>query len=697
MTYVGEKQLGNVLSVGNANNGDVIGTGTEIAQSRAIIFNQVDVGVTVTLATPTPPGAKLIVVANRGTESITVGTTVIEVGPAYGLFWDGTEFVAQEVEGIGRINSSTDTDSIAITGDGSPIDPLSLDVRVNPISSNALTIDLDGLYVAKMLSGDQSLLVVDGINGNDLNAGTPNAPFATITKALATIAAGGTITNILVYPGTYNEDLMVTTNTRIVGILGSANDQAVKLTGRVQFAAAAGNSVIKNMELVNNTTSIPTLYLNTTTGDIVFDNCYIHHTGGPSVEAVRFNNASGNYYFTGTKIEGKTNILSGASGSIRFLDGESLGDITNNSANVALIVKDFAELGPVTHGAGDVSLQNIGRITVDGNNDSIISSAASGILLLMNVSLVQEDGSIGDINKTGLASYAFSGVSRDSDNNTFAGTALLVSQATDIHANYTPSAYTPADDTIPGHLAGIDDALTSSGGALSAVTSSDSSTIDFEGAGTLASPLTGAVKISAASNNAMTSNIDGLYVPTSDTGLDEVTHANSDTIDITGSGTLADPLIAEVSISTAPNNQLSSDASGLLVPAIQKYIDVVFNTAYNWLSDDLLIEIPVTREFTLPQGLTNSQIVMKALANVDISTSVLLHKVSAGVSTQIGTITFNYSAATDTGNTLEVDIVTVFNTATVFSAGDYLTLTTADEARFSTVTFALLASRPLGT
>ncbi len=695
MAYVSTKQLGGIISVSNAADGDTIGTGIEIAQARVIVFNQTVAGVTVNLNAPSPTTAKMIVVQNRGTEAITVGATVVEPGPAYGMFWDGSAYVSQNVEGIGRINSKTNTDTIAITGDGSPIAPLSIDVKIDDTdNSNALEIGLNGLYVAKHASGLGTILTVDGANGNDSNTGTPSAPFATIGRAL-TEADGLTDTYIVIYPFTYTEDLQIPARTYLHGVLNTALDRAVLIRGAITFPADAHYIGGFGLDIEYSTINIPTIYFNNIDGNVVFENCKIAHALAGTAESLRFSNASsGIYNFIDCDIPDVVNIQDGVAATVKIIGGNYLGATINNDATSSLIIKDVDTINTVTHSKGKVSVQNIRSIVANADNDCIVSTSVDGILILDSITTLQDNGTFGDIVKTGTCDYAFSNVSRDIDNNSFTGNALLVEQATDIHANYVPAAYTPTSDNVAGHLEGIDDALAGVGGGLSAVASTDSVTVDFSGDGTSGSPLTGSVKRSAVAGNALVENADGLFVPVADVGLEAVSHANSDTVDITGDGTPSDPLTAVVSISTTPDNRLTSDAGGLFVPPVIDTLDIVFTTSYEWLAADTLFMYRATKAFTLPQNLVNSQVLMKARPGIDVSSTVQIYKtVGAGSPVLIGFISFGYVASTDISNTYVVNTSISFTTAENFAIGDTLTLVTTDAAVFDIATIDLLATR----
>jgi hypothetical protein len=91
--------------------------------------------------------------------------------------------------------------------------------------------------------------------------------------------------------------------------------------------------------------------------------------------------------------------------------------------------------------------------------------------------------------------------------------------------------------------------------------SSDTNSIDMSGAGTVASPLTADVKISAAAGNSLSVSAAGLFAAGGTT-----TFADTPTIDMAGAGTVGDPATAAVKLDPGVNNQVVATANGLSVP-----------------------------------------------------------------------------------------------------------------------------------
>ncbi len=95
------------------------------------------------------------------------------------------------------------------------------------------------------------------------------------------------------------------------------------------------------------------------------------------------------------------------------------------------------------------------------------------------------------------------------------------------------------------------------------VSTADTPTLAITGNGSPTSPLSGAVKLSAAAGNAVSAVADGLFVaPAPSTALSTV---STGTVTLSGAGTLAAPLNATVGLSAAAGNQVVAHADGLYV------------------------------------------------------------------------------------------------------------------------------------
>lgn len=105
-------------------------------------------------------------------------------------------------------------------------------------------------------------------------------------------------------------------------------------------------------------------------------------------------------------------------------------------------------------------------------------------------------------------------------------------------------------------------------GTETALTVTDSSTIDFTTSGFSAHTLTGAVKISATAGNIVAVNPDGIYVPTLGTSI---TVTDTPTIDLTLTGS---DLQANVIISPEAGNTITEYADGLYSSGLSSFSHV---------------------------------------------------------------------------------------------------------------------------
>lgn len=209
---------------------------------------------------------------------------------------------------------------------------------------------------------------------------------------------------------------------------------------------------------------------------------------------------------------------------------------------------------------------------------------------------------------------------------------------------------------------------------LTSVTSQDSTTIDFSGAGTVGSPLTASAIISPTAGNTLVANGNGLYVPT-------VTVSSTDTatIDFSGSGTSGSPLTADVKRSTAlANNRITAQADGLHVApvAIQDEGTVIQAN-------------PTAINFT-GAGVTVTNV--GGVATVDVPAAS-----GGGGAATVYSIRVDFNTSPPTFSELPAGWTTSFNTT-----GNILTIThnmgkrVSYATAFGTESSGLLVARPFG-
>jgi hypothetical protein len=144
-------------------------------------------------------------------------------------------------------------------------------------------------------------------------------------------------------------------------------------------------------------------------------------------------------------------------------DAESTIEI-NDDFGVGL--NECTRISTITHDAGTLVMRNV-SLPYTTAGDAIVSTvtaANNGLLYLEDVSFAAGDGSLGTINKTGDCPWMLANCNRDVANDTLNGTRMAYgAHAVDVEAGFTPSAYTATDDSVEGHLQGIDSQLTLQG------------------------------------------------------------------------------------------------------------------------------------------------------------------------------------------------------------------------------------------
>lgn len=684
MAYVSQKQLGGVITFSDITASGSVGVAADLGAARSLIFDQSTPSISITLVNPSPLDDRLLTIVNRGTATLTINGLVIPPGPAYGIYWNGSSYIAQAVEGVGTVSNVAASQGISLDGDGSSIDPLTATLLISQVIGNALTMKSDGIFAQGYPDvGAGKELWVDTVAGDDVNGtGTQRKPFATLTKASSVQTAGDLIHLV---SGTYTETVTLSSTKNFYVGNGGYGGHSVGIVGATKFSGTGQYLLLRDIDFSGS--GIP-VNIQSFSGTLVFDNCKISAGGNVAVSFT--GDCDCDVFFNNTTINGLVQAAdwnTGYTGNINiYATGGAIGPQLNiNRRALTAVIANFGESGSITHGDGVVIVQNT-RLLPDGSGNGVNSTATNAngaALILDDVSFAVGDasGTFIDLVKSGNCAYMFTNLTIAESNGTFTGTQVLGSNAFLISADFaSPVNYAPGGKTIDAHLKAIDIKLGSVAGGLSSVTTSNGQTVNFGGAGTVASPLTAAVNVSTAANNAIVKNVDGLYVSTISTGLSEVTHDNSDTVSLTGSGTVADPLIAEAFISGTTHNTLTKDAGGLYVPEVPKKIELTLTIDYAWLEGQVLFNYLPTSDFTLPATIPGFQGAVSA--DTPITSQLILRKNS----TDIGFITI-------IANVIHASLATSVS----FTSGDILTVITQDVQEFNFVSFTLVGQRPFTT
>lgn len=372
--------------------------------------------------------------------SIHLGAVQYQIVPpsSNGLFLsfntDGTsKYVTADSIGTSVSNGNGLGES---TDSGSNVTTLYLDY------SNMTSSTLDSYYDAKfaVLNGSSTELVplkglfpvteiyVDPTNGNDTYDGSYVFPVKTITQAL-TLG-----TNINLMPGTYTEDIQITSDNTVIsatgdcivsGIISIITDLTSCYIEGITFKYASGvypikitgsvtNLTLQNCDIVGSQSDTILNFSSLPTGSNVYLNeCYLTGT----VQ----NSYGGNVYISGYSVPNSGLRIS-------------------NIGNGSFYVSNLDVLLSVNHTAGNVYLSNItslydeyklssttinGSIVTLSSSINSTSSNANNLIVLDNVNLYNfQTKSFSQINKTGTCGIQFNKVLRDIQNDVISGTII---------------------------------------------------------------------------------------------------------------------------------------------------------------------------------------------------------------------------------------------------------------------------------
>lgn len=277
--------------------------------------------------------------------------------------------------------------------------------------------------------------------------GSFTKPYNSLSLATSVAASGSTI---LVMPGTYDgESIIVDESLTITGIGENI------FTNSVLTLTGAADLKMNNIN-ISHSSNIPFTVDN---GEFKIYNSYF---SSPNATAVKINQLSNdseliNSAWDGSLTNSDTNgnklIISGVNSSTSEIRTDNVGSFT--------IVRDSAEIGTVHHEAGQLHIINVGSIKADGSGVSVYSDADDTGLnfLMINLSsTIQEDGSYGQINKTGDAPYKF-GLNDFGSSDIITGPSEPLTISSDnVDVNYVATSYT-STNILTDHIEKIDDIL----------------------------------------------------------------------------------------------------------------------------------------------------------------------------------------------------------------------------------------------
>lgn len=347
------------------------------------------------------------------------------------------------VEGLVEV---ADSSTIDFSGDGSASDPLTADVKLDPVAGNLLTATPDGLVLlasnipfpdpSSVNISDDVTLRVDEVTGDDATAdGSLQKPYKTIVAAIGASNAGD---NIEVYPGNYVGNFAPKSDTTVTG------RGFVYVDGDVTIGAAVSGVTVSGLFIDGNLTMAGA------NGAVEFINSTV------STSIIGTGNNTGWFLFDEVNAD-SVSITGAGTGEFIFRGGVEQTDFSLNAPS-KLLVENRSRVGVVNHLNGLMILKDIGVIV------SLTSTAddnAFTFLAVISSSLFDPDPrTYGALTKTGSCSYAFQDFARSNMAETVTGAKWLVSNGRDIHGNYDPNFYAlPNGQSLNSHFEGIDNAL----------------------------------------------------------------------------------------------------------------------------------------------------------------------------------------------------------------------------------------------
>lgn len=245
------------------------------------------------------------------------------------------------------------------------------------------------------------------VSGDDTNGdGSASYPYKTISQAITQSSTGS---SILVYPGSYNEDLTISVSgVEIKSVSGNV------IVGGA-FTTSVDDVIIDGIDFAVISSSTPSITIGANS-NIVFYNSSMDSSTTISLKGKVGTGIGFNF----CEILGSVIMNSTSSNDVVFRD--SYGFSTSISAG-SLVVTGASSIQAIAHTGGTLYLNDVMGIVKDSNNNSIVSSAASATgnyLSITNSTLLQNDLSYGALSITGGVSYLV-------DNTIFDPTTILPS------------------------------------------------------------------------------------------------------------------------------------------------------------------------------------------------------------------------------------------------------------------------------
>lgn len=409
-----------------------------LTSSTALKLN----GVTYPQAVPTSDGSILMYNSDGSTSYTVLSSTIISV--------DATDGLSAVVDGQ-KTTVSLDYSTMTLVNDTSLT--YKEIVVYNPSTKKTELVTFDSL-----LDGS-NVAYVSSTGDDTYGTGAFYRPYATITKALTSSS------NIVLFPGSYNENISIT-NSNIN--ITSTDPENTRLNGNITIGTGVSDLYVYGITMiyVAGTSTTYILDFADTISSSVFEKCIFLGTqneellkiSGSVSDTILFKNCDMTGIVENAITSGTVSIdgYHTGTGDIRII---SSGSGNTNISNLKNIVS-------ITHSSGDMSVYNVGKIYDSYNQKNVIinnksyvtsesiistSSSTSDVLSLNSCSLFnQESGYFGQINKTGTCQLSLTNVLRDQQSDILTGTMIVPDEVyEDADPIHYISATTSNTDIIP--------------------------------------------------------------------------------------------------------------------------------------------------------------------------------------------------------------------------------------------------------
>lgn len=229
-------------------------------------------------------------------------------------------------------------------------------------------------------------------SGDDTNGdGSASFPYKTVSKALNKASSG---TVVLVFPGSYNEDISVVTSDVVIKSM-SGN---VTIGGA--FTTSSDNVTVSGIDFAVINSSRPSVTIGANS-NIVFKNCSMDASTTVSLSGKVGTGVS----FIASEIFGSLTMNSTSTNPVVLRDSYGFG-LTMTAGT--LVITSARSIRAVNHTGGSLYLNDVMEIVKNADGYSIVSSAVTNdanFLHISNTTLLQSDKTYGGISITGGTSY----------------------------------------------------------------------------------------------------------------------------------------------------------------------------------------------------------------------------------------------------------------------------------------------------